>query len=138
MAPHGGEEEWPHALVLPVVDHAADDGGEAMDAAAAHADRDARSGFQASGKAGTSQLLLHFGGHIRDAAIGELLAHKNQAGKLHDVLILTSTAAPWPQPIPRPRPTPIRACASTRRRRTGRSENSPMPPRSEEHTSELQ
>ena len=61
-----------------------------MDAAAAHADGDARSGLQAAGEAGTGELLSHFGGDIRDAAVGKLLANENQTGKLHDVFILTS------------------------------------------------
>ena len=47
---HGGKQERPHALFLPVAHHAADNRGDVVDAAAAHADGDARARFHSRGK----------------------------------------------------------------------------------------
>ena len=65
-----------------------------MDAAAAHADRDARTGLQAPGETAGGELRAHCGGDINDLAIGKLLANYKQAGKLHDPFILTQVDRP--------------------------------------------
>ena len=52
-----------------------------MDAAAADADGDARSGRQARGELGFGELALNLGRDIADGAIGEVLADCQEAGK---------------------------------------------------------
>ena len=64
VAPHGGEEERPHPLFQPILHHAAYDGGDIVDAAAADADGDARPRRHARGKAGRRQFPSHLAGNI--------------------------------------------------------------------------
>src|ERR1019366_5846539 len=81
---HGGEEQRLHALLLEVLHHVADDGGDVVDTAATHADGDARTGPQAPGEIAGGEFRPHTGGDIDDPAIWKLLAYYEQAGKLHD------------------------------------------------------
>ena len=79
--------------VFPVLHHAAHDGGDVVDAAAADADGDARAGLQRAAKPEAASCFLHFGGDIGDAAVGKLLASNNKAGKLHDRSILAGNTS---------------------------------------------
>src|ERR1022692_854142 len=88
VAAHGREDQRPHALLFPILNHVVDDGGDVVDTAAAHADGDARTGLQAAAETAGGELRAHTGGDIGDLAIGKLLANYEKAGKLHDWFIL--------------------------------------------------
>jgi len=96
VTPHRGEEERAHAQLLPVPDDVVHDGRDIVNAAAADADRNPRSGLQLRGKGTSAKLLAHFGSNIGNAAIGKVLAKNEQAGELHDGPILTGYGIRFP------------------------------------------
>ena len=63
-------------------------GRDVRDAAAAHSDRDTRTRLEMRSKARLAHLTLYGGGDIGQLAIGEILADKEHAGKLHIRIIL--------------------------------------------------
>ena len=84
---HGRKDERMHALRFPELRGGARNRRDIGDAAAAYADGDARAGLEARGESGRMKLALDFGGNIRDAAVGKVLAYHKKAGKLHNFYV---------------------------------------------------
>src|ERR1017187_1039215 len=88
VASHRRENERQHPLLAPVPHYTSYDGGDVVDAAAADADGDARSGLYARRKSRPAELPLNFSRNVRNAVVGETLSGQQQAWKSHHHPIL--------------------------------------------------
>jgi hypothetical protein len=89
MASHRGEQKRVHALFLPVLDHVPHNGRDVVNAAAADANGDSRSGLEPACESAGGELIAHFGGNIRNLPVWKVLTNYKKAGELHVGFILT-------------------------------------------------